>query len=350
MKQGYFQRLAQQSQNRFWINNPTMEQARKAIENGAISCTTNPSYTSKLLQDEKEKPEITKIIDTSILKIEDDSKAAAAVQRQVVKRVMNKFKPLFNKNPGEEGFVSIQGDPYAESNSKNIIEEAVEDTKLGENVIIKVPVTAAGLQAIEYLIGKNIPIIATEVMGISQAICVCELYETVCRKTGRRPPFYVTHITGIFDEYLQNVVRDKHMTISQDILWQAGIILARKQYRVIKSRGYNVTMLGGGARELHHFTEMVGSKMHVTINWKDTADKLLELDPPVVYRMDTPIPNYAVEELIKIPEFQKAYAEDGLVIEEFEDFGPVQYFRDSFKRGWTVLCNYLKERRSKQGL
>jgi len=104
-------------------------------------------------------------------------------------------------------------------------------------------------------------------------------------------------------------------------------------------------MLGGGARGLHHFTELVGSEMHITINWKGTADRLVESDPPVVYRIDTPAPQYVVDRLMEIPDFRRAYLEDGLTVDEFKDFGPVVLFRNSFLKGWSFLLDKIKERR-----
>lgn len=344
MNYGYFQRVTQQSPTRLWINNPTREEAKKALAAGAISCTTNPTYTVKMLQQESERSEVFAIIDQVLANIDDDSRAAAEIQRQVIKPLMEMFKPLFIMDQ-QQGFVSIQGDPFAEDEYLNIIDATLADRALGGNVIAKIPVTAAGLKAIEYLIGENVPIIATEVMAIAQAVAVCELYERTCQKVNKRPPFYVTHITGIFDEYLHNLAQLGQLDIAPDILWQAGTIVARKQYRILKERGYQVTMLGGGARGLHHFTEMVGGDVHVTINWRGAAEELLTQDPPVVYRMDTPIPEYAVEALLKIPEFRMAFEEDGLVVEEFADFGPVRFFRDSFEAGWSFLLGTLRERR-----
>ena len=42
-------------------------------------------------------------------------------------------------------------------------------------------------------------------------------------------------------------------------------------------RGYELGFIGGGVRELQHFTEMVGGDVCITINWKGHADKLIEL-------------------------------------------------------------------------
>ena len=344
MGNGYFQRVAQQSPTRLWINNPTREEAKKAIAAGAISCTTNPTYAAKMLQSESERDAVIAVIDQVIKAKSDDSEAAAQIQRLAIKPLVEIFRPLHTAKQ-RQGFVSVQGDPFAEDDYTNIIDAALADRGLGENVIAKIPVTAAGLKAIEYLIGEDVPIIATEVMAISQAITVCKLYERACEKVNKRPPVYVTHITGILDEYLHNLARQEQIGIAKDILWQAGTIVARKQYRILKQRGFNATMLGGGARGLHHFTEMVGGDIHVTINWRGAADELLSQDPPVVYRMDTPVPDYAVRELLRIPAFKMAFAEDGLAVEEYADFGPVRYFRDSFEAGWSALLTVIDERR-----
>jgi len=48
MSKTYFQRVTEQTPTMFWINNPTSEQADWALENGALGCTNNPSYTQKM--------------------------------------------------------------------------------------------------------------------------------------------------------------------------------------------------------------------------------------------------------------------------------------------------------------
>ena len=254
------------------------------------------------------------------------------------------FSPL-RQRPAS-GFCLDSGDPYAEDDYANIVEAALADRALGENVIAKIPVTAAGLKAIEHLIWENVPIIATEVMAISQATAVCELYERTCARTaeGRR---FVTHITGILTNTCTIWLVKKKYPLPRYSMagWNH---CARKQYKLLKERGYQVTMLGGGARGLHHFTEMVGGDIHVTINWRGAAEELVRRDPPVVYRMDTPIPDYAVNELLRIPVFRMAFEEGGLAVEEFADYGPVRYFRDSFEAGWSALLEAIAARRKEQ--
>ena len=89
--------------------------------------------------------------------------------------------------------------------------------------MVKIPVTAAGLQAMEVLLAEGTPINATEVMGVAQAIDVCALYERVSGRTGCYPVSYISHIAGIYDEYLQQYVEKQHIEVSPDALFQAGL-------------------------------------------------------------------------------------------------------------------------------
>ncbi len=346
MEKQYFHRVHKLSPTRFWINNPKPEEARIAIAAGAINCTTNPTYSIKVINNEETKENALKIIKDTIIETSNDQQTADLVQQKLIKHLLDIFLPLYNKNPGKKGFVSIQGNPLVDNNVNQIVDGALRYRRLGKNFIAKIPVTKAGIAALEALIPENIPMIATEVMAIPQAIAVCEMYQRVSKQSKKNPPFYLTNITGIFDDHLKNVVAQDNIDIASDILWQAGCIVARKQYKIFKERNYPGIMLGGGARGLHHFTEMVGSEMHITINWESTADKLIEMNPPVVYRMDTPTPQYVIDELLeKIPDFRKAYQKDDLSIEEFEDFGPVVLFRNMFIRGWEDLEQVIAKHR-----
>jgi len=87
----------------------------------------------------------------------------------------------------------------------------------------------------------------------------------------------------------------------------------------------------------------------VTINWKGTADRLLEQNPPVVYRLFNPVPEKVIEELQgKLPDFCRAYLEGGLAPAEYEEFGPVQHFRNSFIKSWQRVLALIQARRVSQ--
>ena len=341
----YFHHLGQRTATRFWVNNPSWGEADLAISAGAINCTTNPAYCSKLLSSDK--TYIHTVIDEVIASgIRDVEQAAVRTYQQAAKRIMDRFLPLYEESGGRQGYVTMQDDPRDDQDTEAIVRCVLDNRRLGPNYMAKIPVIAGGLEALEVCVEENIPICATEVFAVSQAIHMCDLYEAAARRTGNRPPFYVTHISGIYDEYLGKVARREGIDIEPDLLALAGCAIARKQYRLLQERGYHTTLLGGGARGLHHFTEMVGGNIHVTINWS-TAQEIIDAGTPIVSRIEADPPQAIIDELSeKLPDFGRAYKVGGLSVDEYAEFGPVQLFRNAFLKGWHLLLAEVAARRN----
>lgn len=348
--EGYFHRVNRLSPTRFWINNPTAEEARLAIAAGALGCTNNPSYGFKMLEHPSEGPAAQRLLEAAVEETRDDDEAAAVFQRKLVKPIQEIFFELWKQSAGRDGYVSIQGDPVHEHDPKVIIREAHENRRLGENIAVKIPLTSSGLQAIEALVPEGYPINATEIMSVSQGMALCEAYERVSRACGKHPPLWLSFIAGIYDEHLENYVRQNRVPIAGDIVRQAGLAATRKMHQIIRERRYPAVIIGGGARHVRHFTEMVGGDVVVTINWKGTADVLLEQDPDVVHRMDCPVPQTVIDELLeKLPDFRRGYLRDQLAPEQYEDFGPVVLFRSMFLKSWNGVLARIRELRGKGG-
>ena len=344
-KEPYFIRVAKQSPTEFWINNPTPDHADWALANGATGCTNNPSYSQKMVDHPAEGPRARALLKQAMAEGHSADEVAAIFQRKLVKPIAEKFLPLFKKTNGQQGFVSIQGDPIHEDDPAVVIREALENRKVAPNICCKIPTTKAGLSAMEYLVGHDVPLNATEIFGIRQGVVLCETYQRAVKSTGKSPKLYVSHIAGIYDDYLKNDVERRAVDISPDVLWQAGLAVARKLYGIMEARRYPGTFIAGGARGLHHFTEMVGGKVCCTINWEGTADKLLEQDPPVVWRLFNPVPDHVVQELCeKLPDFKRGWDDDGLEIDEFAEFGPVELFRSMFLSSWKRVLGLIDGR------
>jgi transaldolase len=348
MNNDYFHRLHQQTPTVFWVNNPTSDEAGSAIAAGALGCTCNPSFCQKMLDHPKEGQRAQALLEDAIKETETDSDAETLLQRRLALPVIEQFRPLHQANPHRDGYVSLQGDPLREDDPAAILSAARANREVAPNVCIKIPVTSAGLSAIETLLAEGTPINATEVMSVAQAISVCELHEEMARRTGRRTVLFMSHIAGIFDDYLARQVEREKIEISRDVLWQAGLAVARKVYQVMQERGYSAIFIAGGARGLHHFTEMVGGRLVVTINWAGTADRLITTNPPVVSRLFNPVPLRVISELMeKLPDFRSAYLEAGLPVDQYGEFGAVEHFRHMFVASWTRVLDTVRERRGR---
>lgn len=342
---GYFHRVQEQTATRFWINNVTREQATLAIEAGAVGCTQNPAYTWKMIQRDEERPYVEEKLGAILAVEPDDGEALVKLQRELVAGVAARFLPVFEASGGRQGYVSIQGDPLHED-VDTIVRHARFNTSIAPNIMAKVPVTVEGLEAIRILLSEGIPINATEVMAVRQAVDVCRVYNEVCGGMAHPPKMYFSHITGILDEHLQKTAAVQNISVNPDALWAAGMSIAKKTYWMAKETAPEVGFISGGARGLHHFTEMVGADAAVTINWTGTADTLLEQDGPVIQRFQAPTPYSVVEELCeKLPDYRKGYFQYEIQPSEYEGFGPVVLFRSGFESAWKNALAFAARRR-----
>ena len=338
----YFRKVHSQTDSRMWINNPTTEETGLALGEDAFGCTTNPAFCARLIKEDQDY--VDGVIDGLTGDIKDYDFLASEVHRICVKRVMDAFMPVFEKSGGTKGFVTLQDDPRCDHDAEFIIGNLEKNKKLAPNYMAKIPVIEGGIQAIEECVRQNIPICATEVFAISQALCIAERYAKACERYGNTPPIFITHITGIFDEYLKITAKRERIGIAPEIIDQAGICIARKEFRLFREYGYNVTMMGGGARGPHHFTEIVGGP-HITINWS-TVREILDGGYEASETVEGETPEDVFAELSeKLPDFRLAYDDDGLSVEEFAGYGPVQLFRNMFIRGWHLLLAQIAYRK-----
>ena len=342
---GYFLRVQRETASRFWINNVTRTEAKLAIEAGAIGCTQNPSYVWKMLSSDDEKAYAESLLAPILERTKDDNEALAILQRELVGGIAAMFRPLWDASEGRQGYVSIQGDPFDES-YETIMRMARDNRAKGPNIMIKIPVTEEGLRAAGQCIREGMPVNATEVMSLRQAMDLCDVYDDAVKGMKNPPRVYLSHIAGIFDEYLAGAAAKSGLDIPSDHLFQAGKAVAKKIRAAMDDRATEVGFINGGARGLHHFTEWVGADISTTINWKGTAEDLVTLNPPVVSRFDCPVPARVVDSLMRMPDFAKAWLPEGIEPHEYEEYGPVVLFCSSFRKAWKSALERIGELRA----
>ena len=68
---------------------------------------------------------------------------------------------------------------------------------------------------------------------------------------------------------------------------------------------------------------------------------------PLTNGVDEPIDPAAIERLaVTFDDVRRALRLDGLAIEEFEEFGPVQHFRNNFLAAWKQVREAIAEQRA----
>jgi transaldolase len=272
---------------------------------------------------------------------------AWVVQQALVSRIAERFRPLFEASAGRHGYVSIQGSPDEDADPDVILAEAHEGHALAPNATPKIPATEPGLRAFEAVVEAGYPVIVTEVFSLAQLVETCERYLAVTSRTSRRPPFFLSPITGIFGDHLKAVARRKGIDVPGGELELVGVALSRACQRLVEERAYPVTLLCGGARTSFDLTGLVGPALHCTINWSTFAD-VLASDAPFEKGYDVPIDISIMDRLREaFPDVERALRLDGLAVEEFEEFGPVQHFRNNFLAGWHAVQEAIASERER---
>ena len=344
MSDHYFERVREATGFRLWVNNPTLEELTLALRHGAMGCTTNPSYGGNLVK--RAPSQVLPIVEECLRQSDDDEAVADLVQRRLVARICEGFLPLYERSEGREGFVSIQGAPEADSDAAVILEEARIARAIAPNATPKIPATRPGLEALEAIVTEGSQVIVTEVFSLAQVIEVCERWQGVTDRTGVRPPFMMSPITGIFGDHLKKLARRDGLDIPDEAMELAGVLVARACYRLVRERGYPVMLLYGGARIDLDFSGLIGDGMAATINWS-TAAQLIEADRPAQATVEDTIDPAVARRLVDtFLEVRQALDPVGLSLDDFEGFGPVQHFRDNFIAGWDTVREMIATART----
>ena len=210
---------------RDYLKNEFITLIEKGIINGATSnpsifasaITTSPAYKEQLATLEgkspKEKYEALAIADI---------KAAAIALRGAY-------------DEGNDGYISIEVDPFLSNDTQGTIEEGKRlFAAIGEpNVMIKVPATNAGYEAMETLLATGISVNATLVFSPDQAKrCLkamkhgIDLFET---DGGRRVQAVISVFVSRFDRHLDEDLACEGIDVSR-----TGIYNAAKIYNMIE--------------------------------------------------------------------------------------------------------------------
>lgn len=344
MSDGYFGRLVEATSSRVWVNNPTLEEVTLALEQGAAGCTTNPAYGGNLLR--RAPAQIRPLIAAAVRETGDDELAAEVVQRRLVARILERFRPVFDASDGRLGFVSLQGPPEADTETAPILAAAERARLLAPNCVPKIPATAPGLEALSALVADGEPTIVTEVFSLAQVAAAAERYLDITARTKLRPPFIMSPITGIFGDHLRSVAERIGIPVERAATDWAGVAFARAAAALVARRGYPVMLLFGGARTTVDLTGLVGGGHCATINWSTFAE-VLERDPECRESLhDETDPKVTATLAERFDDFRRALDVDALTVAEFEGFGPVQHFRNSFIAGWQAVLGEVRAERA----
>jgi transaldolase len=228
------------------------------------------------------------------------------------------------------------------------VEQALYFNTLYPNNNIKLPVTKAGIEAIEELSYHGVSVNATVSFTVPQAITVAEAVERGMerrRKEGMdisaMSPV-CTIMVGRLDDWLKVIMNKKGIVTEPGYLEWAGVAAAKRAYKLFKERGYRTRLLNAAYRNHYHWSQFIGGDMSMTIT-SDWQQKINDSDVEVKNRIDDPVDPAIIAELEKkFPDFRRAYDEKGMKPEEFEYFGATRRTLLAFLGSYTDLVTVIR--------
>src|SRR5580700_703718 len=262
--------MAQVTPTCLWNDSASLQELSYSIEHGAVGATCNPVIVFGVL-----KKEMTSWKER-IRTLMEDSPAATEEQIswQLVREISTKaaalLKPIFDAQRGRNGRLSIQTDPRFYRDSQAILAQAEEFSRLAPNMIVKIPVTRAGIPAIEEATYRGISINATVCFTLPQCIAVAEAVERGLSRRQREGKDLETMgpvctiMVGRLDDWLKVVAEKENITIDPGYLEWAGVAVFKKTYQLFKQRGYRLRLLSAAFRNHMHWSEFIGGDVVIS--------------------------------------------------------------------------------------
>jgi transaldolase len=311
----------------YWNDSCSEEELKYAISHGAVGATSNPTIVHSVLKKELY------LWEERIITLIHENPAWSEVEitwklfEEMAVYGAGFLVPTYEKYKGKKGRLSIQTNPAFYRNTAAITGQATHFHGLAPNMIVKIPVTKAGIKSIEEATYRGVSINATVSFTVPQAIAVAEAVE---RGLNRRlveghsidemSPV-CTIMVGRTDDWMKVLATRDEIDIDPTYLDWAGIACMKKAYDIYRQRGYRTRLLSAAYRHLGHWSEFIGGELIVSMpyEWQLKANAS---DIEVIERMSHPVDPQIVKAMYeRIPDFRRAYDEDGMTVDEFDDYG-----------------------------
>lgn len=216
---------------KLWLDSIDPDLVKENLDLGATGATSNPIIVSDLIKTGRFDGLIEKFASEGL----DDSTIAWKVTDQLVSSAQDVFQSVWDSTKGNDGYVSFELDPLLEDIElgPNHDERVASYIRLGKewaeghsNRMIKVPATAAGLDALEELAASGISLNVTLIFSDRQ---YQKARDAVWRGAQRRES--LTQFKSVYSIFVSriDVYSQKHCpNLSDDAQGLVGIVNAQR--------------------------------------------------------------------------------------------------------------------------
>ena len=281
--------------------------------------------------------------------------------KTVVKAGSEMYLPLFEASGYKEGFLSGQVDPRSVFDKEAMIRQAEEIAAINPNVMVKIPGSKQGYEVIEYLTSKGIPTNNTLSFVLPQLVDCADSVERgleTARRNGvdlSRWRSVITHMEGRFGNLggLKDLAQDKGVELTDGEIRLAELAIFKKAYRYLMDNDRPSKMLAcslivgptvDGENRIWHLEEKAGANVVVTCP-PTFIDKVLFMPgvEKISFKKDRileDIPGKLMDKLMRVPYFERGYAEDGYTRDEYNTLPALRQTAEQFSSATDEMVDF----------
>ncbi len=332
-----------------WNDSASISELEYSISHGAVGATCNPVIVLGVLQKEMAawKDRIHELIREMPEATEDQ--IAWRVVEEISIKGAKLLEPIFAAHRGKNGRLSIQTDPRLYRSTQGILDQVMHFHALAPNMIVKIPVTRAGIPAFEEATYRGVSVNATVSFTLPQAVAVAEAVERGLKRREAEGKDIAhmgpvcTLMVGRLDDWLKAQAEKDVITLDPGYLEWAGVAVFKKTYALFHERGYRIRLLSAAFRNHMHWSEFIGGDVVISppAAWQKRYNAS---DVEVVSRIGKPVDAKIVSELYrKFADFRRAYDEGGLAVDEFDSYPCTVRTLRQFIAAGSDLCGVIRD-------
>ena len=326
-------------------------------------CTTNPLLSLQAIQNDphfwnpwidqlfRDNPDIT------------NPEASWITYKEIVRRGGEMYMKIFESSDCRYGWISGQLDPRQSMETNAMIEAAQELSNLAANIMVKVPATMQGIEALKTLTSKAISTNVTVCFTLSQILAaakaVWEGTQIALQKDTDLTKWrsVITMMVGRLTEREEFAVQAERRGINltrMDKHW-SGVAIFKRALRILHDNGWPSKMLAcslragpvvAGKMRFWDIQLLAGGDFIFTMP-PYVLEPLLDMGNDITFRPNAiaeKIPANILGKLLKIPYFIQAYDPNGMALEQFNNHPATVYTINAFSKASEGLEQYVRER------
>lgn len=334
-------------QTHIWCDSCAKETLEWGIEKGIVGATTNPVIVGKVLKEELPlwEDQIKELF--SGQGVTEDDVAWELIKRAGL-RGADLLLPIYKEKKGTCGKISIQTNIKYYRNTNKMVQQAVDFSRLADNIQVKIPASKEGIMAIEEATYQGVSINATVCFSAAQAVQVAKAVERGLQRREQEGLFTAqitpicTIMVGRINDWLKTVVQNNNIMIDPECLEWAGIAVFKHTYDIFQKEGYRTKLLTAAYRNHYSWSAFLGGDISMTmpryyLEQIENSDILLE------ETMSKPVDENVTEQLLsKLLDFKRVYEKEGMAMEEFNRYGAFITCLQDFFQGYENLLKMIR--------